>query len=1032
MRNLKRILSLAMASIMLVGMMVVGASAVDFPDSDKIEHTNAVNTMVALGIIKGKDDGNFDPEGIVTRAEMAKMICVAMNGGKDPNLSGGGSYPDTKGHWAAGYIDFCTNLGIVSGDNTGKFNPNNTVTGVEAAKMILIAIGYNAKTEGYVNDPNWDINIGVDANAKNLYEDVVVNPSEGLTRDDAAQMIFNGVQATLVDYKIVGIVDGNGMSQAYDKGGTILSTKFKTADPAPEGVMTSFTYNSTKAKWTYYVSGQPSFTTAEDFTSLMGRKVRVIAQTTGDKVVYGMFPVESEVVAEGYTSDLGAIKNNEVKFDGTTYKLNTTINKYNFASGTAADLTTLGYVQLVDNDADGKVDTFVLTPFTVAKVTYVGKDSVTLNGGLGNMKFEDINVYDGIAKDDVVVFYDENYTADYTDTVVKAETQSGTVTGTKNVDGKANYLIDGTWYTKDAAADSFNVNDDVEFVAFGSTIYSANVTEGTVGTGSLGMVYAMGDKTTTGADAGTKLEAKIILADGTKKTVIINKIDNVSTPNKSTVLTGGTDYTGAASAFASGQAQAIVGELVNYKVNSDGDYELKTIPAGYTTKKIMGYNGTGTVDKYDGTKKLGNEEVADNAVIFVSYTEGGTAKATVYSGKELKNSNITSAKTSNTTGASSMYSASNGFTYAQVGVVKLGANVPSVSVGANYGYLTADAYQTESGADTFFHYELWTVDGSVSVTEKNSARDLNTLVAGTIITYDTADNDTIKNVTFPSALALSYIKGYDGDKKVQIQGATNSTKIDDDTIILYVDSSETKGVEGGSLAIADKPDGTNYVNNVYYIDGSANSGFALIVMDVDGKMEATGLRNISSSSDGTAVATALATYGTVVVNGDLGDAQTFTVKDGQTVEFTVSQSQTHVITVKKGATVIVPNGTLLGSDGVFSNSADVAMGTASGGVQLTTAGTVTLNKDTKVGAKDTLTFTGTLVGAYDGVKFETNAATTLTAGGAFANTANFYSDAGNATTAGTKVAATAGTAYVWTTVYTNNTGSTAMGWVAQA
>ena len=200
MKNLKRALALALSSIMLVGMMAVGAGAAGFGDADKIEHTDAVNTMVALGVIKGDDKGNFDPERTVTRAEMTKMICVALNGGKDPNLSGGGLYPDTQKHWASGYIDYCTNVGIVSGDNHGNFNPDKTITGTEAAKMILIALGYNAQNEKYVNDANWALNINVDASAKGLYDDVAVLPAAGLSRDDAAQMLFNGMEAKMVEY----------------------------------------------------------------------------------------------------------------------------------------------------------------------------------------------------------------------------------------------------------------------------------------------------------------------------------------------------------------------------------------------------------------------------------------------------------------------------------------------------------------------------------------------------------------------------------------------------------------------------------------------------------------------------------------------------------------------------------------------------------------------------------------------------------------------------------------------------------------
>ena len=83
MRNLKRALSLALAAIMLVGMMVVSASAAgfdDFSDKDEIVNKDAVSMLTILGVINGKEDGSFfDPAGNVTRAEMAKMIATVLN-----------------------------------------------------------------------------------------------------------------------------------------------------------------------------------------------------------------------------------------------------------------------------------------------------------------------------------------------------------------------------------------------------------------------------------------------------------------------------------------------------------------------------------------------------------------------------------------------------------------------------------------------------------------------------------------------------------------------------------------------------------------------------------------------------------------------------------------------------------------------------------------------------------------------------------------------------------------------------------------
>ena len=152
MRNLKRALSLVLAAAMLIGMMVVSASAAgydDFTDKSEIVNTEAVATLVALNVINGKEDGSyFDPTGMVTRAEMAKMITVALHGGKDPVLGvkDKASFTDIKGTWAESYIEYCTSdaVGVISGRGDGTFDPTATVTAAEAAKMLLVAMGYKA------------------------------------------------------------------------------------------------------------------------------------------------------------------------------------------------------------------------------------------------------------------------------------------------------------------------------------------------------------------------------------------------------------------------------------------------------------------------------------------------------------------------------------------------------------------------------------------------------------------------------------------------------------------------------------------------------------------------------------------------------------------------------------------------------------------------------------------------------------------------------------------------------------------------
>lgn len=45
-------------------------------------------------------------------------------------------------HWAAGYIAYCANAGIINGNGAGSFLPDQEVTAYQFGKMLLTAVGY--------------------------------------------------------------------------------------------------------------------------------------------------------------------------------------------------------------------------------------------------------------------------------------------------------------------------------------------------------------------------------------------------------------------------------------------------------------------------------------------------------------------------------------------------------------------------------------------------------------------------------------------------------------------------------------------------------------------------------------------------------------------------------------------------------------------------------------------------------------------------------------------------------------------------
>ena len=203
MRNLKRALSLALASVMLLGMMVVGSSAKgidDFTDKAEIVNQDAVAVTSAIGMFEGYEDGSFGPENVVTRAEMAVIICTMLYGaGVNVNQFAETNVFTDVPAWAQGYVNLCSSLGIVAGVGEGKFDPNATVTTAQAVLMLCRALGYFQNAADFGD--NWMLAATAKGTALGLYGDLKLTANAGLTRDNVAELVFNALtKAVPVQY----------------------------------------------------------------------------------------------------------------------------------------------------------------------------------------------------------------------------------------------------------------------------------------------------------------------------------------------------------------------------------------------------------------------------------------------------------------------------------------------------------------------------------------------------------------------------------------------------------------------------------------------------------------------------------------------------------------------------------------------------------------------------------------------------------------------------------------------------------------
>ena len=979
MRNLKRTLSLALASVMLVGMMSVGASAVnasDFTDADEIVNKDAVSTMTALGIINGKEDGSyFDPTGTVTRAEMAKMLCVAINGGVDPVLGvkDTPTFTDIKGHWAESYIEYCAANGIIAGRGNNKFDPTGTVSATEAAKMLLGVLGYNAEKSGLVGN-DWAINTNVLANQNGLYKNLSnLNANTLLTRDNAAQMIYNALDANMVELNAAGnyttsqysytgtesvvtgtervwvvkikdssvndavkALDGsvyNSRQDAIDtlkdaNGGTALDTgkytlEQKTQNVYGENTVTKYADETmghkylslitdgdavltdvekdSKGTYTLYMNGittKGQYTKVEgDYSNLIGQKVEVLYKDREN--VYGVYAsTDSSLIVESTAGKVGTLSNNEVKIDGTTYKVDSNVTTTALYTGKLIDGLNVGgnkaaAVKAYDNDDNGKIDTVVYVPFTAAKVTYVGEKSFNTDVNT-NVKFEDVNAYDDMAKNDYVIKSDAANTVDDTDTYVLAETVKGKIEATKS----DSVRIDGTWYNyvtttpdKDLALDS----------TVKAAVLNGYIVKSEVVTSSHELQdYAVVVKTDSDINGP---QAKLLFADGTTKVVTTDK--------KYTDTMG----------------------LVTYEVKK-GEYVLTEAKTNSGDADKAGFDliVTGKYVNSSGKGKIGGERIADDAVIFVKDSAG---KFSTMAGSDFAKYSTTSVVDKNITAYANKDN-STGYNSIVLAYVELNAKVNSIT--SNYGYVTSAVSTTKNkDGETVSSFTFWdgaTEHKDIMTDEKVS------LSKGDIFTYEENKNGSY-TVTEVDNLLRTAIIAYNEkngdirftDASLSDKGSNVNAEITKDTVIIGINSDDKAGVEGAvpTIAIETATSGV-YQANAYYVMGAGDE-VKLLVVDTYGNIPA--VDSVTTVTDESNLGTALKQYTDVTFEGnatissklEIPAGATLNVKGDLTANAAIvgngtlnvtgnisdtSKVSTQLESTKTGETVSVSGGVVLG------------------------------------------------------------------------------------------------------------------------
>lgn len=858
MKNLKKVLALVLA-FACAFTMFAGAA---FKDQADIKTTEAVDTLVALGVIKGYDDGSFRPDATVTRAEMAKMIYVLRTGKDDASAyaSAATKFDDLNGAstaWAAGYVKYCEALGIIAGKSATKFDPAATVTGEEAAKMLLVTLGYDAEKAGLIGT-SWAKTTIALADQNGLLEDVNAPLSLALPRQYAAQMIFNAIDAHTVKLTDGEYSNMNIIGTYYPTIGEKYMGLKKTVGTLTGVVMDKDTYkltidsasvNTTESTVkstsgnvnTYYTSFSK---VAKDYSALKDQTVKVLFKAEDN--VYGVYATKDTSTMTGVVNNF-SIDGGKLKFDGSKYSFvspepkavvdtkssNTTDASAYINAATGAALANDMKVLLND---DNKVKSVNVTSYMVGKVSYVGKDYVNVAykaasdvtsafDGYSKLDADSCNSSIADLKKDDYVILTNSAVNDKLD-AVKATMVSGNIASTK--DSGNEVKIDNVWYKSALAANAdLALGNTVTAVVKNSHIVYVDDVKATSTDVAL-MVEAA-----TNSGVGAKWQADLLFADGKREVVEINTDTTTGNVHKSSI-------------FKNQETLELVSNgpvLVSYS-KSGTKYELDLISKGTNQ---AGYNDviTAAAKSYVKDGKI----VPEGGASTTSYINTGATVFLKYGSDDYK---VVAGDAMKKWGESTKFNAtlltdnSNGYPYAKVAFVNTDKN-PTGS-DKTYAYIFSVEATKVDGEDVMV-YNVF--NGTEATTLKFKQSAANAYDEGTVVEYS-LDSDGYASEVNKYDLTAGAMSGYawdgkgkDGDIKIVTTGTSETAyKVDkDDTMVLFIDTDGKVGVADASLqeaikAYNDSGAVTGYTKNVAFIANKTNTDtLDVIVIDTTNEIK---------------------------------------------------------------------------------------------------------------------------------------------------------------------------------------------------
>ena len=596
---MKKLLALVLALVMSMSLVTISNAA--FKDADKIDYKEAVDVMNAVGVFIGDEKGNFNAKENLTREQAAKIIAYLELGDKAADaLVGGATFTDVAStRWSAGFVGYCAKAGVVAGYD-GKFDPAGQLTALQFGKMLLVELGYDAKAAGMVG-ADWAINTSKLMAKAKLMDGIDGSVNQVLTREKAAQMCLNALEAPTVEYTTKGSsisVNGAEINLGASEPSYVTNTIAKEQTISSEKLTNNGGYTIELGEKLY--KNLKKISTTDDFgrpaTKWTWKSESVGTYADAADLSYTKAVKAGDIYKDLNLSDTVAAKNVTVWVNGEQVSAASLDIKKGSETKIGAKLYdakngTNGNGVLTEVFYDDVADTMVITQI----VTYIGEVAKTVKATdkrdayvVITAKTGDNNAYtmpkdskgikasplefetDETFADDTYVLYTYSFKAEAVKSLAAAEKVEGYVTKTINsasdLDKNNGMTISGTEYkmslaTAGEALGNVSVKNDytVYLDQYGYIIYVEQVQE----LGSYALVLATANK---GSFIGNK--AQLLLTDGTVK--FVDTDEN----------------------YASGTKKIPNNTIVTFRENSDKTYTLRAVKTTQTNSNDKEFSMT--------------------------------------------------------------------------------------------------------------------------------------------------------------------------------------------------------------------------------------------------------------------------------------------------------------------------------------------------------------------------------------------------------------------------------------------------------